>query len=41
MWEALGYELLETGDWYEPEEPTGPSLAFMRRYPHGKYVKPA
>jgi hypothetical protein len=35
MWEALGYELLPTGNWYEPEGPTGPSLEFMRQYPHG------
>jgi len=39
MWESLGYQLLPTGDWYEPEEPTGPSLAFMRRYPHGHVCK--
>ena len=39
MWEALGYELLPTGDWYEPEEPRGPSLEFMRRYPHGHVCK--
>jgi hypothetical protein len=39
MWESLGYQLLETGDWYEPEEPTGPSLEFMRRYPHGHVCK--
>ncbi len=39
MWESLGYQLLPTGDWYEPEEPTGPSLAFMRKYPHGHVCK--
>src|SRR5271155_3601656 len=39
MWGSLGYRLLPTGDWYEPEDPTGPSLEFMRRYPHGHVCK--
>jgi len=39
VWESMGYEQLPTGDWYEPEEPLGPSLRFMRRYPHGHVCK--
>jgi hypothetical protein len=39
MWEALGYQLLPTGDWCELEEPIGPSSGFIRRYPHGHVCK--
>lgn len=39
MWEAMGYEQLPTGDWYEPEEPLGPSLRFMSKYPYGQVCK--
>ena len=39
MWEAMGYRLLQTGDWYEPEAPVGPSADFVRRYPYGQVCK--
>ena len=40
MWEAMGYKQLPTGEWYEVEEEIlGPSLEFMRRYPHGHVCK--
>jgi hypothetical protein len=39
LWRVMGYDLLPTGDWYEPEGPIGPSLEFMKRYPHGHVCK--
>ena len=39
MWEAMGYRLLQTGDWYEPQAPVGPSAEFVRRYPYGQVCK--
>jgi hypothetical protein len=39
MWEALGYQQLPTGDWYEPGKPLGSSWEFMQAYPHGHVCK--
>ena len=39
MWVAIGYRLLPTGEWYEPEESIGPSSEFVRLYPYGHVCK--
>jgi hypothetical protein len=40
VWEEMGYKQLPTGEWYEADDQNpGPSLEFMRRYPHGHVCK--